>query len=96
MGRQTSGKHLSPKPYLEVTRINGITYLRLCVAKRRIYLGAMNPEQPAAILETAVRGLDALTIDELKALQRADKSMREGKPKPGPRPKRPPLFGSRI
>jgi hypothetical protein len=96
MGRQTDSKHLTHNAYLGICRIKGRPYVQLISGKTRIYLGCLNPSDPASLLDVALKSLDRLTVDQLIALQRADKSMREGKPKPGPRPKRPPLFGSRI
>jgi hypothetical protein len=96
MGQQTSGKPLTINAYLQILRIKGRSYLQLVSGKTRIYLGCLNPGDPTTLLDVTIKGLDRLTVDQIKALQRADKSMREGKPKPGPRPKRPPLFGSRL
>jgi hypothetical protein len=95
LDRQTDSKQITHNPYLEINRIKGIPYVKLAIGKRRIYLGSLKPDQPTSLLDVVIMSLDRLTIDQIRALQRADKSMREPGRRPGPhRPKQ--WFGSRF
>jgi hypothetical protein len=96
MGRQTSGKRLTTNAYLRICRIKGHPYLQLTAGETRVYLGRLNPDDPASMLDVSLKRLDDLTIEQIRALLRADKSMREPGRKPGRHPKRPALFGARF